>query len=157
MLTSSSALAKGWPNHSDYLGSKGAVEAFARCLAVDESAPLVLFLLTAECCPRKLISRLTRDIAAGGIETTMYEVARKSDANLMRYIAFSMLVSMQSSISMIICESSLRQAALAESRWAVEGCFLRGSFCVQSGWRVDECSGAYYGGWGFFVSGVGLG
>lgn len=36
MLSSISASAKGVANHSIYSGSKGAVEAFARCLAVGE-------------------------------------------------------------------------------------------------------------------------
>lgn len=39
MLSSISASAKGIANHSVYSGSKGAVEAFARCLAVGESSP----------------------------------------------------------------------------------------------------------------------
>lgn len=39
MLSSISASAKGVPNHSVYSGSKGAVEAFARCLAVGKFSP----------------------------------------------------------------------------------------------------------------------
>ena len=39
MLSSISASAKGVPNHSIYSGSKGAVEAFARCLAVGKFIP----------------------------------------------------------------------------------------------------------------------
>lgn len=39
MMSSLSAGAKGVRNHSIYSGSKGAVEAFARCLAVGKSTP----------------------------------------------------------------------------------------------------------------------
>ena len=41
MLSSISARAKGVPDHAMYSGSKGAVEAFARCLAVGKN-PAVL-------------------------------------------------------------------------------------------------------------------
>ena len=41
MLSSISASAKGVANHSIYSGSKGAVEAFARCLAVGTFIPLL--------------------------------------------------------------------------------------------------------------------
>lgn len=44
MLSSISASAKGVANHSIYSGSKGAVEAFARCLAVGEFSPHCPFL-----------------------------------------------------------------------------------------------------------------
>ncbi len=45
MLSSISASAKGVANHSIYSGSKGAVEAFARCLAVGESSTSLLLCL----------------------------------------------------------------------------------------------------------------
>ena len=92
MLSSISASAKGVANHSIYSGSKGAVEAFSRCLAVGKiSSPLLL--PTVMCYPRSLSERLTRDfqcadfgrkgitvnaIAPGGIKTDLYvEAARK--------------------------------------------------------------------------------
>ncbi|CAF9910405.1 Elsinochrome reductase 1 [Imshaugia aleurites] len=62
MLSSISASAKGVPNHSIYSGSKGAVEAFARCLAVDFGSKGIT----------------VNAIAPGGIKTDMYiEAARK--------------------------------------------------------------------------------
>ena len=45
MLSSISAQAKGVPNHAVYSGSKAAVEAFARCLAVGMSPSCRLFFL----------------------------------------------------------------------------------------------------------------
>ena len=45
MLSSLSAQAKGVPNHAVYSGSKAAVEAFARCLAVGMSPSCHTFLL----------------------------------------------------------------------------------------------------------------
>lgn len=94
MLSSISASAKGVPNHSVYSGSKGAVEAFARCLAVGKSStPFLLLHLLVCSLPRSGPKRLTRDIqcadfggkgitvnaiAPGGIKTDMYiEAARK--------------------------------------------------------------------------------
>ena len=41
MLSSISAQAKGVPNHAIYSGSKGAVEAFTRCLAVGKNSALL--------------------------------------------------------------------------------------------------------------------
>lgn len=62
MLSSISAQAKGVANHSIYSGSKGAVEAFARCLAVDFGGKNIT----------------VNAIAPGGIKTDMYaEVARE--------------------------------------------------------------------------------
>ncbi|CAF9922674.1 MAG: Elsinochrome reductase 1 [Heterodermia speciosa] len=62
MLSSISASAKGVKNHAIYSGSKNAVEAFARCLAVDFGD-----------------KRITVNaIAPGGVKTDMYvEAARK--------------------------------------------------------------------------------
>lgn len=93
MLSSISASAKGVPNHSVYSGSKGAVEAFARCLAVGKISSRLLLLPTIVCYPRSLGKRLTSGfqyadfgrkgitvnaIAPGGIKTDMYiEAARK--------------------------------------------------------------------------------
>ncbi|KAL2056161.1 hypothetical protein ABVK25_003804 [Lepraria finkii] len=62
LLSSISAQAKGVANHAVYSGSKGAVEAFARCLAVDFG-------------PKRIS---VNAIAPGGIKTDMYvEAARK--------------------------------------------------------------------------------
>ncbi|KAL9588530.1 MAG: hypothetical protein Q9203_002656 [Teloschistes exilis] len=62
MLSSISASAKGVKDHSIYSGSKGAVEAFARCLAVDFG-------------PKRIT---VNAIAPGGIKTDMWvEAARK--------------------------------------------------------------------------------
>ena len=83
LLSSISAQAKGVANHAVYSGSKGAVEAFARCLAVGES-DLCFFSESAtgtnQCYPLdfgpKRIS--VNAIAPGGIKTDMYvEAARK--------------------------------------------------------------------------------
>ena len=82
MLSSISASAKGVPNHSVYSGSKGAVEAFARCLAVGE--PFPLFPQPHMCIVAKVSTDFGRKgitvnaIAPGGIKTDMYiDVARK--------------------------------------------------------------------------------
>jgi len=93
MLSSISAQAKGVANHAIYSGSKGAVEAFARCLAVGENCPcsfsrLFRPLVLVSCLQRWLIGYLFLDfgpkrinvnsIAPGGIRTDMYvEAARK--------------------------------------------------------------------------------
>ncbi|KAI4199191.1 MAG: hypothetical protein LQ350_004747 [Teloschistes chrysophthalmus] len=85
MLSSISASAKGVKDHSIYSGSKGAVEAFARCLAVGESPTLHSDHIEL---PSILIQRTTKDfgdkritvnaIAPGGIKTDMWvEAARK--------------------------------------------------------------------------------
>ena len=82
MLSSISASAKGVPNHSVYSGSKGAVEAFARCLAVGGSSPLIPH--PHICIAAKVSTDFGRKgitvnaIAPGGIKTDMYiDVARK--------------------------------------------------------------------------------
>ena len=81
MLSSISASAKGVANHSIYSGSKGAVEAFARCLAVGESLSPALngcvsFLNVSADFGSKGIT--VNAIAPGGIKTDMYvEAARK--------------------------------------------------------------------------------
>ena len=95
LLSSISAQAKGVRNHAIYSGSKAAVEAFARCLAVGMSSSCHLFLSPLSS-PALLAMQLDTDrifiphidfgdkritvnaIAPGGIKTDMYDqVVRK--------------------------------------------------------------------------------
>ena len=94
MLSSISAQARGVANHAVYSGSKGAVEAFARCLAVGmspscHSFPLLSlpgWLAVQVDADRVFVSHVdfgdkkitVNAIAPGGIKTDMYaQVARK--------------------------------------------------------------------------------
>ena len=87
MLSSISASAKGVKNHALYSGSKNAVEAFARCLAVGESSSDLLivsiyyifqmedWLPSPDFGPKRITINA---IAPGGIKTDMWvEAARK--------------------------------------------------------------------------------
>ena len=85
MLSSISASAKGVPNHSIYSGSKAAVEAFARCLAVGElpsflspslSLRVYLTLNVGTDFGRKGIT--VNAVAPGGIKTDMYIAATRN-------------------------------------------------------------------------------
>ena len=51
MLSSISAQARGVANHAVYSGSKAAVEAFARCLAVGMSPSCHVFFSSCCLCP----------------------------------------------------------------------------------------------------------
>lgn len=162
MLSSISASAKGVPNHSVYSGSKGAVEAFARCLAVGECSPL--FPHNNICIVAKFSTDFGRKgitvnaIAPGGIKTDMYiDVARKyipneasmTDKQIDEVRHFSPCPCQCKQVSYSLYVHLGRGVLVAPwSRWAAGGCFSRGGFLVQQGWRVDEWAGACDWGWG---------
>ena len=165
MLSSISASAKGVPNHSVYSGSKGAVEAFARCLAVGGSS--ALFPHTHICIVANVSTDFGRKgitvnaIAPGGIKTDMYiEAARKyipneasmTDKQIDEVCHFSPCLCQCKQVSYsLYVFLGCGVLVPSWSCWAAGRCFPRSGFLVQQGWRVDEWAGACDWGWGRFV------
>lgn len=175
MLSSISASAKGIADHSVYSGSKGAVEAFARCLAVGESSILNFvpsaymyrsFLRSSTDFGRKGVT--VNAIAPGGIKTDMYvEAARKyipNEASMTDQqidevmFSFPSVCSLPnaSKLSLLMMRLHLACGHLVPSGscWGARGRLPCGGFPVQSGWRVDEWAGARDWRWGCHVKEV---